>query len=400
MEDRNKFQQGKVITISFAHFVHDVYSSFLAPILPLLIEKFSLSLSFVSFLSIIQRLPSLLNPLVGYVADKLPIRYVLIAAPALTATMMSFIGVVQSVTMVVVLLITSGIGVSLFHVPAPIMVKRVSGNRIGKGMSYFMLGGEIARSLGPLYVLGGISLWGLEGTYRLLPLGLLASLLLHFKFKNIPISDELKKKKKETGAIEAIKEQSLLFVSLGGIIFFTSLVKGSLTTFLPTYMTENGASLWVGGISLSIVQFAGAAGTLFSGTISDKIGRRVTLLIMASTTPFLLFLFVFISDTLFAIPLLILIGVIMFATTPVLLAEVNIIKSEHAAFINGIFMTMNFVFSAVALLIIGILGDYIGLKTTYIATALLGFIAIPFILKLPKEKRKKKLETKITDTYS
>jgi FSR family fosmidomycin resistance protein-like MFS transporter len=386
MEDKNKFQQGKVITISFAHFVHDVYSSFLAPILPLLIEKFSLSLSFVSFLSIIQRLPSLLNPLVGYVADKLPIRYVLIAAPALTATTMSFIGVVQSITMVVVLLITSGIGVSLFHVPAPIMVKRVAGNRIGKGMSYFMLGGEIARSLGPLYILGGISLWGLEGTYRLLPLGLLASLLLHFKFKNIPISDELKKKKKETGAIEAIKDQSLLFISLGGIIFFTSLVKGSLTTFLPTYMTENGASLWVGGISLSIVQFAGAAGTLFSGTISDKIGRRITLLIMALTTPFLLLLFVFISDTLFAIPLLILIGVIMFATTPVLLAEVNIIKSEHAAFINGIFMTMNFVFSAVALLIIGILGDYIGLKTTYIATAFLGFLAIPFILKLPKEK--------------
>jgi FSR family fosmidomycin resistance protein-like MFS transporter len=387
MDDKNKFQQGKVITISFAHFVHDVYSSFLAPILPLLIEKFSLSLSFVSFLSIIQRLPSLLNPLVGYVADKLPIRYVLIAAPALTATMMSLIGVVQSITMVVVLLVTSGIGVSLFHVPAPIMVKRVAGNKIGKGMSYFMLGGEIARSLGPLYILGGISLWGLEGTYRLLPLGLLASLLLHFKFKNIPISDDLKQKKKETGAIEAIKEQSLLFISLGGIIFFTSLVKGSLTTFLPTYMTENGASLWVGGISLSIVQFAGAAGTLFSGTISDKIGRKVTLLIMASITPLLLFLFVFVSDTFFAIPLLILIGMIMFATTPVLLAEVNIIKSEHSALINGIFMTMSFVFSAFSLLIIGVLGDYLGLKNTYFVTASLGLLAIPFIVRLPKEEK-------------
>jgi len=386
MDNKNKFQQGNVITISFAHFVHDVYSSFLAPILPLLIDKFSLSLSFVSFLTIIQRLPSLLNPLVGHIADKLPIRYVLIAAPALTAITMSLIGLMPSITMIIVLLITSGIGVSFFHVPAPVMIKHVSGNRIGKGMSYFMLGGEIARSLGPLYILGGVSLWGLEGTYRLLPLGLLASLLLFFKFKNIPIADDFKKKRKDSGAIATVKEQLPLFITLGGIIFFTSLVKGSLTTFLPTYMTENGSSLWIGGISLSIVQFAGAAGTLFSGTISDKIGRRFTLMIMATTTPFLLLLFVFISHTIFAVPLLIVIGVIMFATTPVLLAEVNIVNSEHAGLINGIFMTMNFIFSAFALVIIGVLGDLLGLKTTYIITALVSFFSILFILRLPKGK--------------
>lgn len=385
MNENTEFQQDKVITISFAHFVHDVYSSFLAPILPLLIDKFSISLSFVSFLTVMQRLPSLLNPFVGYISDKLPIRYVLIAAPALTATTMSLIGLMPSVTMIVILLITSGIGVSLFHVPAPIMVKHVSGKRIGKGMSYFMLGGEIARSLGPLYILGGISLWGLEGTYRLLPLGLLASLLLFFKFKNIPIAEELKGKKKETGALKAIKEQLPLFTSLGGIIFFTSLVKGSLTTFLPTYMTENGASLWTGGIALSIVQFAGAAGTLFSGTISDKIGRRFTLMMMATITPFLLILFVFISHTIFAIPLLILIGFIMFATTPVLLAEVNIIKTEHAGLINGIFMTMNFIFSAVAMIVIGVFGDFFGLKNTYIFAAIISFISILFIIRLPKK---------------
>lgn len=197
MDTKNKFQQGKVISISFAHFVHDVYSSFLAPILPLLIDKFSLSLSFVSFLTIIQRLPSLINPLVGHIADKLPIRYILIAAPALTTTMMSFIGLMPNITMIVILLLTSGIGVSFFHVPAPVMIKHVSGSRIGKGISYFMLGGEIARSLGPLYILAGISLWGLEGTYRLLPLGLFASFLLYFKFKNISIAKDFKQRKKE-----------------------------------------------------------------------------------------------------------------------------------------------------------------------------------------------------------
>jgi len=42
MRETRKFQLGDVITISCAHLLHDIYSSFLAPILPLLIEKLSI----------------------------------------------------------------------------------------------------------------------------------------------------------------------------------------------------------------------------------------------------------------------------------------------------------------------------------------------------------------------
>jgi FSR family fosmidomycin resistance protein-like MFS transporter len=210
--------------------------------------------------------------------------------------------------------------------------------------------------------------------------------LLYFKFKDIPIAGELSKEKKESGAIKAIKEHQKFFISVGGIYFFMALVKGSLTTFLPTYMTESGATLWAGGISLSIVQFAGAAGTFFAGTISDKIGRRFTLIIMGVSTPFLLLLFVFISNTPFAIPILILIGFLMFATTPVLLAEVNVIKSEHSGLFNGIFMTLNFISGAIAMLVIGFAGDLFGLKTTYIFASGISLFSLFFILRLPKTR--------------
>ena len=39
----------------------------------------------------------------------------------------------------------------------------------GKGMSYYMVGGELARTAGPMIILGVISWWGLEGTWRLIP---------------------------------------------------------------------------------------------------------------------------------------------------------------------------------------------------------------------------------------
>ena len=91
---KNGFQFGNVLTISFAHLVHDIYSSFLAPILPLLIEKLSISYAMVGFLSLIQRLPSLANPFVGLMADRLALRYLLILSPVITAITMSLLGVV------------------------------------------------------------------------------------------------------------------------------------------------------------------------------------------------------------------------------------------------------------------------------------------------------------------
>ncbi|MBU4037069.1 MAG: MFS transporter, partial [Proteobacteria bacterium] len=60
-----RFQTRAVLLLSICHFVHDIYSSFLSPLLPLLIEKFSLTLARAGLLSTVMQLPALLNPLIG-----------------------------------------------------------------------------------------------------------------------------------------------------------------------------------------------------------------------------------------------------------------------------------------------------------------------------------------------
>lgn len=380
---KNKFQFGNVVTVSIAHLIHDVFSSFLAPVLPLLIAKLNISYSMAGLLTIFQNLPSLINPIIGLLADKLPMRYLLIFAPAVTTISMSLIGSSDSYVFLVFLLLIAGVGASLFHVPAPVMIKRISGNRLGKGMSFFMFGGEIARSVGPILILSAVSFWGLEGSYRLMPIGLIATLILFFKFRNLPISSSFYKSKHDEKAVESVRKFSPTFIKIAAIIFFTSLLKGALTTFLPTYITSaKDGSLWAAGISLSVLQLSGALGTFAAGTISDKIGRRNTLLIMAITVP--IFMFIFISSPeIFAIPLLLLMGFFMFATTPVLLAIVNDVDSEHPALMNGIFMSINFLISSIAVVTVGFMGDFFGLEKAYILSPLLGLLALPFILKLP-----------------
>jgi len=74
MKEKKNFEWTSIILISLAHMVHDVFGSFFVPILPLLKSKMGLSNTGVGLLSVIQKTPALLNPLVGVVSDRLPMR--------------------------------------------------------------------------------------------------------------------------------------------------------------------------------------------------------------------------------------------------------------------------------------------------------------------------------------
>lgn len=385
MNKNKNFQSTNAIIISISHFVHDVFSSFLAPLLPLLIEKLSINYTLASFLTVIQRLPSLLNPFIGVLADSIKLRYLIIISPAITTIVMSLLGLAPNYTVLAILIFVMGISSSLFHVPAPVMIKKISGDKIGKGMSFYMLGGELARTAGPIIIVGAVSLWGLEGTYKLMPFGIFASLILYHKLKNINISDEISKKNQTFHSKKILKQYLPLFIILTGFMFFRAFMRSALAAFLPTYFKDvQGENYIIGGIIFAVYQLAGVAGVYFSGPISDKIGRKKSLLIIACITPILMVAFIFFESL--AIPLLIILGFFTIAQTPILLAFVNNIDTKWPSFINSIYMTINFLVGAFGTLMIGVTGDYIGLKKTFYLSAVISILSIPFILKLFKQK--------------
>ncbi|MBT7783794.1 MAG: MFS transporter, partial [Anaerolineae bacterium] len=171
IQEENGFQAEQVFIISSGHFVHDVYSAFLAPLLPLLIEKFSLTLAMAGSLSAIMQSPALLNPLIGRLADKSNARKFVVFAPAVTATIMSAMGFASSYYALLITLVVAGVSVAAFHAPAPAMIARVSGKRVGKAMGWFMAGGELGRTLGPMLAVWAATAWTLEGMLRVAVLG-------------------------------------------------------------------------------------------------------------------------------------------------------------------------------------------------------------------------------------
>jgi FSR family fosmidomycin resistance protein-like MFS transporter len=262
------------------------------------------------------------------------------------------------------------------------MIQKLAGDNIGKGMSFYMMGGEIARTLGPLVVLGAVSLWGLEGIWKLIPFGLLSSIVLFLKMRDMRMLHDFQRNQpRKNGVKETFMEFVPLFFIISGILLFQAIMKGVLITFLPTYITVKGGSLWFGGISLVILEGAGAVGTLGAGIISDRIGRKKVLIISSVLSPLFMWLFLM-SNTLFVVPLLILLGVTVFAPGPVILAVVNERKNDHPSFINGTYMMISFAISALTILFAGQMADAFGLEETFWISAIIALLSIPFTVKL------------------
>jgi len=298
---------------------------------------------------------------------------------------MCLIGVAPGYVSLAILVFISGFSSTLFHVPTPVMIKHVSGNKTGRGMSFYMVGGEFARTLGPVIITGAIDLWGFGGIFRLIPMGLVSSLILFIRFRHTDLRKDFLNEKKSDSYRTTLSRFTPLLIPIAGITLTRGAMKSALTVYLKGYLELTGSSAWIGAIALSTVYLSGATGTFLAGTISDKIGRKNTLLLVSIASPVLLWIFIYFQGA-FTFPLLIVMGFFLLAPTPVMLAVIHEFDTQHLPFVNGIYMTTNFFISSVMTLFMGFLFDKLGYDLSFKIAATLAFLAIPFALKLDKKQ--------------
>ena len=378
------FHTDQVMTVAGGHFVHDTYSAFIAPLLPLIQERLGTNYTLTGSLAIFAQIPSLLNPFIGLLADRISLRYFIILAPALTATLMSLMGLAPSYMWLAIILFAAGISIAAFHAPAPAMIGRVSGNRIGTGMSIFMASGELGRALGPLFVAGGISWFGLEGIWRLMFAGWAVSFILYLRLRHISARPQAKK-----GSFADIRDKArLIFPPLGAMMIGRACIGVAITTYLPLFMNDvKQADLWLYAWALTILEGAGVVGALFTGTMSDRLGRLRVLYFLLSISPFFLMAFTF-GPSWLSIPMLIALGLTAISPTPVVMAIVQDNFSDNRALANGIYIAMNFLIRALGIGAVGYMSDKLGLQTAFLLSALLAFISLPAVWWLNQAQKK------------
>jgi FSR family fosmidomycin resistance protein-like MFS transporter len=168
-----------------------------------------------------------------------------------------------------------------------------------------------------------------------------------------------------------------------GLLAARAFLLPALSTFLPTYLTDEGSELWFAGVALSIMEAAGVIGAFLGGTISDRLGRRRVLAISMTAAPLLTLLFIYV-DGWARIVLLPLLGLAALSTAPVMMAVVLENAAQHRATANGIFLALSFLSRSAALLILGALGDQFGLGLAFQVGAVVMLLGVPAIYFLPK----------------
>jgi FSR family fosmidomycin resistance protein-like MFS transporter len=382
--EADRFQADRVSTISAGHAVHDTYTAFLPSLLPVFIENLSLSTTQAGLLSVFLQAPSLLQPFIGHLADRFSLRYFVILAPAVTAVAMSLLGIAPGYAALAVLLIAAGLSSASLHAVGPVMAGRLSGQSLGRGMGFWMVGGELGRTLGPIVIVSAIGLLTLKDTPWLMVVGLFASVILYLRLRDVP-----GRPPNASGGLPwrpALWGMRRLLVSLVGLIVARAFTLVALTTYLPLFLTEEGATLWSAGATLSLLQAAGMVGALAGGSVSDWLGRRQVLLISLVTTS--LFMFVFLAaEGPARLPALLALGLTALSVTPVLMAVVQESVPDNRALANGTFMALSFSIRAGVVIVVGMLGDLFGLRLAFTVSALMPLLGVPFVFLLPGKVR-------------
>ncbi|MBN1139212.1 MAG: MFS transporter [Anaerolineae bacterium] len=378
-----KFHAGRVVTIATGHAIHDTYTAFLPPLLPAFKESLLLSHTQLGLLTVFLSAPSLVQPVLGYLGDRVDLRPLVILAPAVAGVTMSLLGVAPGYAALALLLIIAGLNSANLHAVAPVMAGRLSGNSLGRGMGFWMVGGELGRTLGPLIVVTAVAHLGLQGTPWLMALGFLASLLVYVGLRGVPI--HIPKDGDRPASWQALRSMGPFLAPLAAILAVRALMIGALTTYLPVFLSEEGATLWHAGAALSVLQAAGVVGALLGGALSDRLGRRLILLLSLLLTP--VFMFAFLAakgwGQFLLLPAL---GLTSLSTTPAIMALVQESFPHSRSLANGVYMALSFLIQSGAVLVLGAVGDQFGLRLAFTVSAAVPLLGLPFLFLFPKRR--------------
>jgi FSR family fosmidomycin resistance protein-like MFS transporter len=378
------FQTGNVLTVSLAHALNDVYSSFLPPLLPVLIARMALSNTQAGLLAFMQSSPSLLQPLIGHLADRASLRYVVVLTPAVAATTMSLLGVAPRYVAVALLVTVAGLASATFHATAPAMAGRLSGTRLGRGLGIWTVGGYMGYAIGPILVATTINSATPRSTPWLMVGGWIGSAFLYVRLRNVPLMPAIPSATHSwRHAMEGMRP---FLVPMVGIVAARGMAFSATLTFLPTLLTSQGVDLWLAGISLSLVQAVSAVGALLAGSASDHLGRRSIAFVTTLIAPPLLLALVALPGWP-QVPALIALGIVMPATYVVLLALMQECCPDNRSLATGVLLSLSFISESLGAVVMGVLADFFSLSLAFVVTALVLAASLPLILLLPQDSQ-------------
>ena len=130
-----------LFAISFAHLLNDMMQSIIPSIYPIIKDKYGFSFGQIGMITLVfQMTSSLLQPLVGRVADRHPMPYALSGGMVFTLIGIILLSIANQYSFIIIAVGVIGMGSSIFHPEASRIAQLAGGRKKGLAQSIFQVG--------------------------------------------------------------------------------------------------------------------------------------------------------------------------------------------------------------------------------------------------------------------
>jgi len=248
----------QLIAVSTGHFTNDFYMNLIPPILFAFSSSMGLTLTQQSMIAfIIITGGSLLQPIVGYLLDKIGKSYFLIIGIVWISFMMSITGLITNYHLLILIVGMASIASSIYHPLGSSIAINLSRGSRGKSLSVFMTIGGFAYTFTPMITVPIVSEFGLKYiTFLMIP-GFLVAYFLKFakidKIKYRVINDKKNEKRKK----KKVSKNKVKYLSL---LVCMSVIKVVLVRMMIVFgvqiMVMKGIGIIPAGIILSLIHIS------------------------------------------------------------------------------------------------------------------------------------------------
>lgn len=370
-----------ILSLSFSHFLNDTMQSLVPALYPMLKDSYGLSFAQIGLITLVMQVTSsLLQPVVGLVADWRPQPYSLAAGMGSTFAGLLMLANANDFHLLLLAAAMVGIGSAVFHPEASRVARMASGGRHGLAQSLFQVGGNVGSALGPVLAAFIVIPRG-QGSVGWFSGAALVAMTVLFGVGNwyrkehaVPV-----RRRARQSAIHADLSRNKVVWSLLillALIFSKAFYQASISSYYIFYLISK-FHVSVASAQLHLFAFLAsiAVGTLIGGPIGDRIGRKYV--IWSSIVGVIPFTLVLPYVGLFWTGILIVfIGLILASATSAIVVYALDLVPGKIGMISGLFFGLSFGLAGVGAAVLGKLADTAGIDAVYHVCAFLPLIGL------------------------
>ncbi len=370
------------IWLNIAHFINDIYTGMLNPIMPFIAAKLTISMAVATvILSISHICSSLLQPIFGFFADNILKRVFIFWGLLMTAVFISFAPSSTHIFPLLLCVILGSLGSSLFHPQALGFSVRFAGDDVTRNMGIFIGLGTLGYSFGPIVSAYVTQYLGLDNVRFLSILGIFWVFLMFNFVPKISYSSSIKTHSHFIQAFKDILTNKRLNI-LNIIAMLKTLVTTSSSILLPFLWKSMGYKPFYIGAALFAFSFAAGIGSFISRNVENKIGaKNVFYFSMISTFPLMItFALIYKDYALISFVIYVLMGFCTGMAMPITMVMAQSVLPQYKSIIGGFINGFSWGVVALVMSFVGFIAQAKGIIPVLVIITIIPAVSSFFVL--------------------